>query len=598
MSSAAALAVPAEIRPETAHSYIREIAPRRDHSAADHLVQALVDAGVDTFFGVPGGPISPVCHAVKENEAATFVESRHETAAAFAAATFHRVSGRVPAIVVTAGPGATNVVTGIANAHLTRTPMVVLCGDVAWETHGQRLAQDSGPEGLDVESILRSLVRGLVRVARPESAASQTMAALDCATNPENPGPALVMVAIDRARAAVSEPARLVRLVRPPRAPISMTAIHSVATMLAQAERPLIVLGAGCIRYPQECRRLVDTLNVPFLTTPPAKGIVSEAHPRSLRNGGISGSMWARAYTKAGVDVALVLGTDMDDSSIGPTPYVRPGGKLVHVDLDARVFNRNVVAELPIVADVGVFAAQLADEAARSGLVHTRGRDLCKKIRMSSPFDVPTAAVDQSETIAPHRAVLDLERAAGFDAMFITDIGEHMLFALHYLTAQTPESFHIQLGLGSMGSGIAGAIGLALGKPGKRVVCICGDGGMHMSGMEMLVAADRGLPIVYAVFNDARYNMVHHGMKQIFGRGTAWETPWVDFAAWSRAMGVPAARIDHPGEITPELLDELSAEGPGPVLLDIRIDRDIRIRGGGRVEALQQMSMGTTEQAQ
>jgi len=546
-----------------------------------HIVQALVEAGIDTFFGVPGGPVAPVCNAILDHEGATFVEARHETSAAFAAATYHRVSGRVPAVVVTAGPGATNVVTGVANAHLARVPMVIVCGDVATFPHGKRLLQDMGAEGLDIEHMLRRLVRASIRVVSPQAAASQAAAAIEAATNPSKPGPALLVVPLDHGRTEVEEQAPVIRSERCHQSVIPEAAIQTTASWLSRAKRPLIVLGAGCIKHAKLVRQLVDALNVPFVTTPQAKGVVSEAHPRCLCNGGMAASHWARRYTERGVDVALVLGTDLDDVSIGPTPYCQPGGKLIHVDLDATVFHRNLKADLAIVGDLSVFCRDLVRHALEEGKIQTRGRDLMLEVRSASPFDVADAGEDDSETITPHRAVMDLERAAGLDAMFITDIGEHMLFALHYLTARTPESFHIQLGLGSMGSGIAGAIGLALGKPGKRVVCISGDGGMHMTGMEMLVAADRGLPIVYAVFNDARYNMVYHGMKQIFGRGAAWETPWVDFAAWSRAMGVPAVRINHPGEITAELLDSFSENGPGPMLLDIRIDREVRIRGGG-----------------
>jgi acetolactate synthase-1/2/3 large subunit len=195
--------------------------------------------------------------------------------------------------------------------------------------------------------------------------------------------------------------------------------------------------------------------------------------------------------------------------------------------------------------------------------------------------------------ISPQRAIADLQHAAGPDARFITDIGEHMLFALHYLTAKGPDSFDIRLGLGSMGSGIAGAIGLAIGNPSQRVVCVCGDGGMQMIGMEALVAIQRKLPILFAVFNDARYNMVYHGMKEVCGREASFETPWVDFVKWGRALGMDGARIHHPGQLTPRVVDRLLMRGPA--ILDIRIDRDKRLKGGGRNEALTQMSMPQEE---
>jgi acetolactate synthase-1/2/3 large subunit len=288
------------------------------------------------------------------------------------------------------------------------------------------------------------------------------------------------------------------------------------------------------------------------------------------------------------VDVTLALGTDLDDSSVGPTPYVAETGRLIHVDLDAAVFNRNAPTALGVVGDVGDFARQLEVFATR-GLKNPKGAALCREAKARPAHDVEDFENDLSEPIAPHRVISELEKGALPGTRFVTDIGEHMLFALHYLTAQSPDDFHIQLNLGSMGSGIAGASGLALADPERPVVCICGDGGMQMAGMEVLIALKEGLPIVYAVFNDARYNMVFHGMKQIFGESEAYDTPLVDFEGWASSLGLPAATVRSPGQI-PSLLGKFQRTRK-PALLDIRVDRDVRIRGGGRVEALQHMSM-------
>jgi len=185
---------------------------------------------------------------------------------------------------------------------------------------------------------------------------------------------------------------------------------------------------------------------------------------------------------------------------------------------------------------------------------------------------------------------MDLEAAVGPRARFVTDIGEHMLFSLHYLTARAPDAFFVQLNLGSMGSGIAGAIGLALADRTRHVACNCGDGGMQMAVMEALVAVRERLPILFVVFNDGRYNMVHHGMRQIFGAASRYDTPPVDFAKWAASFGMPAALVQAPGELDRDLVSDLLASG-GPALIDARIDASVRIRGGGRVEALQHMSM-------
>jgi acetolactate synthase-1/2/3 large subunit len=560
-------------------------------AAARRLIEGLVARGVDTFFGIPGGPVCPVFEAIRLTPGAHLVASRQETHAALAAALFFRASGRVPAVVVTAGPGATNAVTGIASASLERIPMLVIVGDVAWATTGHRLAQDSGPEGISIESMLAPVTRAQVRAAHSRSVVGQALAALEFACNPILPGPALFVLPIDHAIGecdATDMPPRTTRWSAAP----SSEAVKRTIALLCEARRPLIVLGAGCRGHETAVRALVDACHIPFVTTPRAKGLVSERHPRSLRNGGLAASMWARRYTAEPVDVCLALGTDLDDTSIGPTRYVGERGKLVHVDLDARVFGRNVPTTLGVNADLGLFTSALCDEIGSTGLVNGGARLALGHARSVSPFDLPESSSESEHRLHPQRLLADLEAAVGPRARFVTDIGEHMLFALHYLTAGAPDAFYIQLNLGSMGSGIAGAIGLALADRARRVVCLAGDGCMHMSGMEALVAIREQLPILFVVFNDGRYNMVHHGMRQIFGEAAEYESPPVDFAAWARAIGMPSAVISRPGELTCALADSLLASG-GPGLVDARIDAQQRVRGGGRVEALQHMSMLT-----
>jgi acetolactate synthase-1/2/3 large subunit len=556
--------------------------------AARALIEALVRAGVDTYFGVPGGPAAPIFEALDEVAGARLVESRQETAAAFEAAGYFRATGKVAAVVVTAGPGATQAVTGVVNASLERVPMIVIAGDVAWAATGGRLAQDSGPDGVAIEEMFAKSTRAQVRVARAESAASQALYALDAALDVDRPGPALVVVPMHHGAASTTSSRTIRRRRVRGAADVDAEAVREACETLVHAKRPLLVIGGGCRRHAEAIRKLVDAIDVPFVTTPSGKGIVSEEHPRSLRHGGLAASLWARAYTREGVDGCVVLGTDLDDASIGPTRYVADGGKLVHVDVDARVFHRNLPTTLGIVADVEAFADAMRGHWSSEGLWHGAASREVRRLKMSTaPYDVPEHA-GAEHTIAPHRAILELGAALP-DAMFCSDIGEHMLFALHYFTAKGPDAFHIQLSLGSMGSGIATSIGLALGSPGRRVVCIAGDGCMQMMGSEVLVAVKERLPIVFAVFNDSRYNMVHHGMKQLYGRARAWESGTIDFVKWADAFGVRAMRVERAGEIDAARIDALLAEG-GPVLLDLRIDRTIRLKGAGRVESLQQMS--------
>jgi acetolactate synthase-1/2/3 large subunit len=573
-------------------SDVRELSPASrlaPEAAARRLVEALVERGVDTFFGLPGGPVCPVFEAIRLTPGTRLIASRHESHAIFAATLYQRATGRIPAVAVTAGPGVTNAVTGIASASLERAPMLVIAGDVAWATTGGLMALDSGPEGIAIEELLRPITRVQVRAADARSVVSQALGALDAADDPMHRGPALFVVPLDRAmgHCTAFEVSRRPRSVmpEPPRQYVERS-----VEWLARARRPLIVLGAGCRGHEQVLGRLLDAMNIPFVTTPRAKGLVSECHPRSLRNGGMAASIWARRYTAEPIDVCLALGTDLDDTSMGPTRYLGRGGKLIHVDLDAQVFGRNLPPALGITADIGFFAAALLDEVGGRVVGSGAAREALRDARAESPFDVARAAHDDATPIRPHRLLADLETAMRPGTRFVTDIGEHMLFALHYLTARTHDSFYVQLNLGSMGSGIAGAIGLALADPSREVACIAGDGGMQMAGMEALVAVRENLPILFVVFNDGRYNMVHHGMRQIFGDADPYDMPPIDFATWSSSFGMPAARITRPGELDRRLVRELLAHG-GPALIDVRIDPAIRIRGGGRVEALQQMSM-------
>jgi acetolactate synthase-1/2/3 large subunit len=557
-------------------------------AAARRLIAALIERGVDTFFGVPGGPVCPVFEAIRLEPRAHLIESRHESHAGFAATLFHRATGRVPALVVTAGPGATNAITGVASASLERAPMLVIAGDVAWATSGRVMAQHSGPEGIDLEAMFAPVTRTQARAAHARSVVSQALAALDVACDARNPGPALFVLPLDRAMEAcdaveVFAPARVL-----PIAP-RREAVARCASWLAAAKRPLFVLGAGCRGHERALLPLIERANVAFVTTPRAKGLISEKHRLSLRNGGMAASLWARRYTAEPVDLCIVIGTDLDDTSMGPTRYVGAEGRLVHVDLDARVFGRNLPTTLGLTCDVGRFATMLREELRSSPTNHAALAAL-DDAKHGSPFDVAEPNADYAVPIRPHRLLAELEAALPKDTRFVSDIGEHMLFCLHYLTAEARDSFHVQLNLGSMGSGIAGAIGLSLADRTRRVACIAGDGGMQMSGMEALVAVREQLPILFVVFNDGRYNMVHHGMRQIFGEASAYATPHMDFAAWARSFGMPAAVIREPGQLSGKVLDELLTR-KGPALIDARIDASTRLRGAGRVESLQHMSM-------
>jgi acetolactate synthase I/II/III large subunit len=289
----------------------------------------------------------------------------------------------------------------------------------------------------------------------------------------------------------------------------------------------------------------------------------------------------------------VALGTDLDDCSVDGTPVRTKTAKVYRVE-SARN-SRGAPGDLVLASDVGEFAKALTETWSSLGLRNTRANELVKSIKSATATFADTSNPD---VLSPARALADLQATFGTDTRYVSDIGEHMLFALHYLTIEQGGAFSLHLPFGSMGSGICGALGEALANTAgeKPVVCICGDGGMQMNGMEVLVAAQLNLPIVFAVFNDARYGMVYHGFKHAYGREVPWETPWVDFVGWARSMNIPALRITQPGQLSPLMLARLG-ERKGPMVLDMRIERSMPFPMMSRNDALRRLSMNKPGEA-
>ena len=294
--------------------------------------------------------------------------------------------------MVTAGPGATNAVTGIVSAHLERIPLLVICGDVAWAAEGGRLLQDSGPEGIGIEKMLGHVTRATIRVTQAKTATAQGLAALNAAKNPANPGPALLVLPIQLGRGPVP-----LSLVNPrPRCSSSRVPRQGRLPNRPQIGWPqLRTSPAGDRRgvsraYASTIRKLVmDAFDIPFVTTPQAKGLVSELHPRSLRHGGLAASLWAREYIGRGVDAALVRGYGfgrlLDRSGCCATSP--KATRLVHVDLNASVIGRNLPTALGVVADLGAFAEDLQTLVVREGCATGKSQARLRELRHGSPCE-------------------------------------------------------------------------------------------------------------------------------------------------------------------------------------------------------------------
>lgn len=565
--------------------------------AADIAIQKLIDVGVHTFFGIPGGSAASIFDAICIHPKARLIESRQETVAAFEAAGYWHATGEVPCVAVGAGPGITNAYTGIASAYTEGIPMLILAGDVPWAQTGGRLLQSLGKEGLWVELGFRPITKDVITITSAASAGGQILHAWNEARDPRKPGPVLVVFPLNLASLETQDleihTVQNTHKETPSQDFSSLkNAVRGVVKLLENAERPLLVVGAAARPFGAKILQLCEALQCPWMTTPRGKGVLDETHRLSLRNGGMAASIWAQNYCKENPDVVLVLGSDFDDVSIGMIQLEEC--YLVHIDRNPGVFGRNIKTNLGICADFGAFldlaSAEIKQGFSRSPSFYKR----LSNIKEKSPFDVPDFAQDQNRPIAPHRIIADLQKSCGDKVTLVSDIGEHMLFALHYFTVKNPNTFVIHLGLGSMGSGIGSAIGFAIGNPHQRVVCFCGDGCMQMVGGELILAKKMNLNILFVVMNDHRYNMVYHGFKHAFDHEVPWDTPPIDFKIWAQSMGIKSERISEAHDLNTELIASLWKHS-GPKLLEVLHDPDIRIRGAGRNESLQKMAQASAE---
>jgi acetolactate synthase I/II/III large subunit len=541
---------------------------------ATTLLRTFAAHGVRAAFGIPGGAIGPLFDALAEVPEIELVSTRHETTAVFAAIGHARVTGIPALVLVTSGPGTTNAVTGIASALLEEVPLIVLAGDVATTWSGRGAFQDGSHVGLDVVALMRSVTRWCGAVYTPSMAAGAAAQACAIATG-DRPGPVFLSVPYDIAQSQ----AGVAPIAMPSSSPArpDVTACREAAELLVSSRRPLLVLGNGARRATEQSVALAERVGSPVVVTSHAKGAFPEDHPLYLGLIGNAGHPSARDYVASSPDVVCVVGSRLGD-------FATNGWKLpvagrvatIQIDRDPLIIGRNAPVTLGLAGDAGecmrAICAHVPD--------HPRPIRECVALR-TRPWstDAPVG------TVKPQQVVLAIQEAFP-DAIFCSDIGEHMGFAQHYLTIERPERFHCMTGLGSMGSGLGAAIGIKLARPDSTVVVFVGDGGFNMHVSELLACVEHRIGVVFAVFNDGCWNMVEHGFRAVFQRRPANLPARVaDLASVARGYGAVSCVIDHPAQLEADRLRRMPQPGL-PLVLDIRTDRSESLSIDSRSAAL------------
>jgi acetolactate synthase-1/2/3 large subunit len=545
---------------------------------ADLIWRTLVENGVEVVFGYPGGCIMPAYDALPRH-AIRHVLVRHEQGAAHMADGYARASGRVGVAIATSGPGATNLVTGIATAKMDSVPIVCITGQVPSTLIGTDAFQET-----DITGVTLPITKHNFLVTRAADIAPALRSALRIAQS-GRPGPVLVDITKDAQLAPVtnltgesSEPAERSSRLEWHReadpsdeAPgLDLGAIERAVEMMARSERPLIFAGHGVILSgaSRVLRELVDRTGIPVASTLLGLGAFPASHPLHLGMMGMHGEAWVNhAIQRA--DLLIALGMRFDDRVTGKLATYAPCARKIHVELDAAEIDKNVKVDVPILGDVAdalraMLALPVRRPAIGDWLEHIRARKAEAAAR-----DVQSMP-DRGRLLAAH-VIRDLWRITGGDAIVVTDVGQHQMWEAQYYHHELPRSLITSGGLGTMGFALPAAIGTRLARPDAEVWVIAGDGGFQMTAAELSTIAQEELKLNIAIINNGYLGMVRQWQEMFYQRryvATPIRSP--DFVKLAEAHGLQGIRVTKRAEVEPAVRHARSA--PGTVVLEFQVE--------------------------
>jgi acetolactate synthase-1/2/3 large subunit len=543
-----------------------------ERTGAQVMCEALVREGVEVVFGIPGGAIMPFYHALPEyDDALRHVLCRHEQGAGHAAEGYARTTGRPGVCVATSGPGATNLVTALADAWMDSTPMVAITGQVPSGVLGRDAFQET-----DITGITLPITKHNYLVSRPEDLPRVFREAFHIAST-GRPGPVLIDVTKDAQQARLV-PDWDVELDLPGYRPNYVgngRQIRTAARLLAAAGKPLIMAGNGVIAAgaADELRAVAERAGIPVITTLHGKGAFPEDHPLSLGMPGMHGWVHVnRAIQEC--DVLLNVGARFDDRVTGRVTGFAPRAKVIHVDIDPAEIGKNVSTEVPIVGDArNVLLALLGELAAGE-----RG-DWLGEIRAMQERHQPRQRYSKrpdTDELVPHDVYAALNRAfAGRDDYrVITDVGQHQMWAAQLIDYRRPRTHITSGGAGTMGFSVPAALGAAIAHPDETIWVICGDGGFQMTNQELATLRQEGITNVkIAIVNNGYLGMVRQWQELFEGKrysGTPLSGP--DFQLLARAYGLIGLRVDRVDQVDAAIASAWNTDES--VVIDFRVERE------------------------
>ena len=586
---------------------VAETVPAVGPKMADLIVAYLNQLGVEYVFGVPGGAIEPLYDALARSErdgGVRPVVARHETGAAFMADGYARNSGKLGVCCSTTGPGATNMITGVASAYENNVPMLVITAQTAISTFGKGAIQDSSCTGVNTVGLYQHCTRYNTLISHIDQFEHKLAAAIMSAMG-SPAGPAHISIPRD----VMAMPASVTQtnyqldnlLDRP--ALVDDHAVEQLFYELKHAKNPVFIIGDEACDAIGSILTLVVETGADLIVTPQGKGLVSPYHPQFKGVFGFAGHSAARdVLASPKVDLIVAIGARFGEfSSNAWDTKSLLNGKLVHVESTEANLTRTPMAKLHVRGCIETIFDRIAsgfgiDTKRYMRLVKSSSEESEKTLTRHFEFDDEEGYCSDASPIKPQRVMRDLPRLFPPHTRYLVDTGNSLAWGTHYLhpfdrrfSGKREERgglFSASVDFASMGWAIGNAVGTSLAVQGTPVVCITGDGSWLMSGQEITVAIEEKLTIIFAIFNDHAYGMVRHGQTLTGAEPIANQLTKVNFAVMAKAMGAPGFVIESPQDLNCLDIKALCAR-KGPTVLDIRIDANEAPPIGLRTNVLQ-----------